>query len=232
MNASTAKADKKLVGLDLMRAPFEPHQISKLPKESRTQIDERKQNRAAGIWCPECGAWHHKKAIHVDYVGHAALTNRLLDCDPEWNWEPVSTNEDGTPKLDADGGLWIRLTVCNVTRLGYGDAEGKQGPAAMKERIGDALRNAAMRFGAALELWHKGDLHGAEQEPNEDPAADRQQYPHESFQKNFPKWKEVITSGRKTAEQIIDMVSSKAELTEKQIKAIKDCEIAEGEYSE
>jgi hypothetical protein len=30
----------------------------------------------------------------------------------------------------------------------------------MKERIGDALRNAAMRFGAALDLWHKGDLHG------------------------------------------------------------------------
>jgi hypothetical protein len=164
MNASTEKADKQLTGLDLMRAPFEPHQISKLPKESRAQIDERKKTRAAGIWCPECGAWHHKKAIHVDYVGHAALTNRLLDCDPEWNWEPVSTNEDGTPKLDSDGGLWIRLTVCGVTRLGYGDAEGKQGPAAMKERIGDALRNAAMRFGAALELWHKGDLHGVEQD--------------------------------------------------------------------
>ncbi|MGN6537673.1 MAG: hypothetical protein ACTHKQ_18330, partial [Mesorhizobium sp.] len=29
-----------------------------------------------------------------------------------------------------------------------------------KVRIGDALRNAAMRFGAALDLWHKGDLHG------------------------------------------------------------------------
>jgi hypothetical protein len=29
----------------------------------------------------------------------------------------------------------------------------------MKEMIGDALRNAAMRFGAALDLWHKGDLH-------------------------------------------------------------------------
>ncbi len=28
--------------------------------------------------------------------------------------------------------------------------------------IGDALRNAAMRFGAALDLWHKGDLHVAE----------------------------------------------------------------------
>ena len=34
----------------------------------------------------------------------------------------------------------------------------------MWELIGDALRNAAMRFGAALDLWHKGDLH-ADEEP-------------------------------------------------------------------
>ena len=34
----------------------------------------------------------------------------------------------------------------------------------MKERIGDALRNAAMRFGAALDLWHKGELHVNEPE--------------------------------------------------------------------
>ncbi len=31
----------------------------------------------------------------------------------------------------------------------------------MKEAIGDALRNAGMRFGAALNLWHKGELHDA-----------------------------------------------------------------------
>lgn len=35
---------------------------------------------------------------------------------------------------------------------------------AVKEVIGDALRNAAMRFGAALDLWHKGDLHVEEVE--------------------------------------------------------------------
>jgi hypothetical protein len=67
------------------------------------------------------------------------------------------------PVIDADGGMWIRLTICGVTRLGYGDAQGKTGGNATKERIGDALRNAAMRFGAALDLWHKGDLHEAEE---------------------------------------------------------------------
>jgi hypothetical protein len=70
----------------------------------------------------------------------------------------------GTPLLDGNGGMWIKMTVCGVTRLGYGHADGKSGGDAIKETIGDAMRNAAMRFGAALDLWHKGDLHGSEYE--------------------------------------------------------------------
>jgi len=162
-----------LGGLDLLRAPFPPHQISKLPKPTKRQTDEVKQDFKKGIRCKLCGAWHHPQVVHLDYVGHAALTDRLLDCDPEWNWEPVATNEDGTPRTDENGGMWIRLTVCGVTRLGYGHPDGKRGGDAIKELIGDALRNAAMRFGAALDLWHKGDLHGigAEDEMDQDEAA-------------------------------------------------------------
>lgn len=103
-------------------------------------------------------------AVHLDYVGHAALTDRLLEVDPEWSWEPLAIGPDGLPVFDNFGGLWIRLTVCGLTRMGYGDAQGKNGPNAVKEAIGDALRNAGMRFGAALDLWHKGDLHDAKAE--------------------------------------------------------------------
>jgi hypothetical protein len=99
-----------------------------------------------------------KGGIQLDYVGHAALTKRLLETDLEWSWEPFAVGEDGLPKLDDKGGLWIRLTVCGITRIGYGDAGNSKGTNAVKEAIGDALRNAGMRFGAALDLWHKGDL--------------------------------------------------------------------------
>jgi hypothetical protein len=61
--------------------------------------------------------------------------------------------------FDNSGGLWIKLTVCGMTRIGFGDAPKKIGGDATKECIGDAIRNAAMRFGAALDLWHKGELH-------------------------------------------------------------------------
>ncbi len=152
-------------GLALLRQPFPPNQISKLPKP--------KSKDAPKGHCNECGGWHGLPAVHLDYVGHAALTDRLLDADPAWAWEPLAMTPDGLPVMDPFGGMWIKLTVCGVTRLGYGDAAGKEGTNAIKEVIGDALRNAAMRFGAALDLWHKGDLHAreTEDESQEVPAA-------------------------------------------------------------
>lgn len=171
MNAPTKV--KVPEGLDLLRQAFPEHQISKLPKETRAQIDERKSNRSVMLWnCKVCGGHHHKDAVHLDYVGHAALTDRLLDADITWSWEPVAFNADGLPAFDRNGGLWIKLTVDGVTRLGYGSADGKSGGDAVKEIIGDALRNAAMRFGAALDLWHKGDLHVEDDaEPVEQPVS-------------------------------------------------------------
>jgi hypothetical protein len=158
-------------GLALLRLPFPPHQISKLPKESKAQREARQADRNLATNCQVCGGWHHKSAVHLDYVGHAALTDRLLDVDPHWSWEPVGFSPDGLPAIDPRfGGLWIKLTICGVSRYGFGAADGKTGGDAMKEMIGDALRNAAMRFGAALDLWHKGDLHAEDEPTNDNPT--------------------------------------------------------------
>lgn len=139
----------RAAALAKLREPFAPEEINTLPKPYSKD--------AVKAQCKECGGYHGLPAAHLPYVGHAALTGRLLNADPEWTWEPLSVGPDGLPVFDRNGGLWIRLTVAGVTRLGYGDAAGKQGGNAIKEAIGDALRNAGMRFGAALDLWHKGD---------------------------------------------------------------------------
>ena len=157
-------------GLAKLREPFPANQISKLPKPTKAQTDAVRADFKKGIRCKLCGAWHHADVVHLDYVGHAALTDRLLDSDPAWNWEPIAIDQNGAPAFDKDGGMWIKLTVCGVTRLGYGHPDGKTGGNAIKECIGDALRNAAMRFGAALDLWHKGDLHA-----DEDPIQEERQ---------------------------------------------------------
>uniref|UniRef100_UPI003F494C11 hypothetical protein n=1 Tax=Streptomyces sp. CA-141956 TaxID=3240051 RepID=UPI003F494C11 len=109
------------------------------------------------VRCDGCNASLTEAHIHLDYVGHADITLRLLEADPLWTWEPMAFDANGLPKFDDNGGMWIRLTVGGHQRIGYGDAQGKKGPNAVKEVIGDALRNAAMRFGAGTALWSKSD---------------------------------------------------------------------------
>jgi hypothetical protein len=128
-----------------LREPFPPEAIGKLPKAG-TQLD---------------------------YVGHAAVTDRLLKVDPGWSWEPFALAEDGGPLIRRganDAELWILLTVCGMTRPGVGTAPLKAFDLS-KQLISDAIRNAAMRFGVALDLWAKEDLHS---DPPVEPASEAQ----------------------------------------------------------
>jgi hypothetical protein len=131
--------------LERLREKFPPEVEGILPKPYKAESPKGN--------CNVCGGYHGLPAAHLPFVGHAAITDRLLAIDPEWNWDFVATDPNtGMPLLDAEKNLWITLTVCGVTRKGCGD-----GPS-MKVRIGDALRNAAMRFGVALYLWTKDEL--------------------------------------------------------------------------
>ncbi len=118
-----SEVNKKDIWAEL-RKPFDPKAVGKLPRGN----------------------------VQLDYVGHAAVTDRLLSVDPLWSWEPLAYDEHGLPAYDGGDGLWIKLTIGGVTRLGWGDGN------TPKERIGDAIRNAAMRFGVALDLWSKDEL--------------------------------------------------------------------------
>ncbi|HEY3924758.1 MAG TPA: hypothetical protein VGL75_09355 [Acidothermaceae bacterium] len=148
---------------EILRAPFPEDQIGKLPKIyctpcARSEAKVCTNPQHTKVRCEVCKGTITSAHLHLDYVGHAAVTDRLLKADPQWSWEPLAFDENGLPRLDAHGGLWIRLTVAGVTRLGYGDAQGKSGNNAIKETLGDAIRNSAMRFGVALDLWSKEDL--------------------------------------------------------------------------
>lgn len=164
-----------------LRAPFNRGKIGKLPKvycgACRSATRQAKRTDACGqhghkvVTCQTCKARITSAHMHVDYVGHAHVTERLLEVDPTWSWEPVAMSDAGTPLLDENGGMWIRLTVAGVTRLGYGHADGKSGGDAVKETIGDAIRNAALRFGVAIDLWMKERATGAGEAMPDDPDA-------------------------------------------------------------
>jgi hypothetical protein len=116
-----------------LRKPFPPEQIGHLPKGGKM----------------------------LDFAGHAVVTDRLLQVDPEYEFGPVM-NANHVPIVRPGGRsgeeVLYALTVCGVTRHEWGD-----GPN-MKECSSDAIRRCAMRFGVALDLWAKEDLQASREE--------------------------------------------------------------------
>ncbi len=58
----------------------------------------------------------------------------------------------------------------------------------------------------------------------EQSRADLPPYDAHQFEVNFPKWQDMISSGKKTADAIIALVGTKGALTDAQKNAIRDCE--------
>lgn len=160
--------------LEALRAPFPDEAVGYKPvytgeyeldvESGRSFIPE-----SAFSQCGVCGKRHAMPARHLRYIGHARITERLNDVDPTWGWEPMAFTKEGLPLIQG-GRLWIYLTVLGVTRIGVGDAGGRGGPDAEKEMIGDAIRNAAMRFGCGLDMWF--DEASCEEEPQRLPPED------------------------------------------------------------
>lgn len=155
----------QVTDLERLRDPFPSEQIGKLPRVWCKRCRDARpaacgENGHKIAKCDECGQKGTTAHLHLDYVGHAEVTHRLLDVDPGWYWEPLAFDADGLPALKREGkqvSLWIKLTVGGVTRLGVGIVDAGKDELD-KQLISDALRNAAMRFGVALDLWAKSEL--------------------------------------------------------------------------
>jgi hypothetical protein len=118
-------------------------------------------------WKDKNNQWHE---MYLDYVGHADLTKILIEIDENWTWEPLEIR-DGAPVIVINGdtaSMWIRLTLLGKSMLGVGTCKAEKDDAP-KELIGDALRNAAMRFGIAINLWSRSD--SADNAPPQKPSA-------------------------------------------------------------
>lgn len=168
-----------------LTARFEADEIEKRPQVNCWKCTANKKQPNGRELCDEhprkvrcdvCAQFMTAGHVHLDYVGHAGITMRLNEVltPAGWNWRPMAYTLAGTPLL-SDGGMWILLTIGSVTRIGFGDASGKpMTPSAIKEIIGDGIRNAGMRFGIATYLWSKSNaaeqLKNLPTEPEEDYA--------------------------------------------------------------
>ncbi len=130
------------------------------PENLRGKLPKPYKKDAEKGQCKDCGGYHGLPAMHLDYLGHADTCRLIAEKDILWQWEPKGGWEpNGEPVFVRNNGgypiaLWIDLTICGVTRPGVGTVTtGKGDPE--KELIGDAIRNAAMRFGVGADMWSK-----------------------------------------------------------------------------
>lgn len=156
--------------------------IAKLPRitcrdcsrsQSRVCAEHTKQQ------CDACGNYITTRHIHLDYVGHADVTLALIAVDPGWSldlgWDstagPIDPFAMGPTKLLA------RMTVLGVERPCVGTIEDHkaQSESALKELLGDAIRNGAMRFGIATGLWSRSQREGHDPDEAQEPRQRRQQ---------------------------------------------------------
>ena len=146
-----------------LREPFHARAVGKLPRVSCSACSKSPSkhcDRHAMGKCADCGNWITAAHIHLDYVGHASVTDRLCAVDPDWYWEPLAFDEHGNPSIivrDRDAWMWGRLTVAGATRVEVGTAPATAADLP-KQLVSDFLRRAAMRFGVALDLWSREDL--------------------------------------------------------------------------
>lgn len=150
--------------------PIYTQQMKELKETLMTAIDKNEQALRDGCekyWDPD--KQHVSKikrgsGLELDYVDHATVTRMLIDIDPLWTWNPMGYTQDGAPLVDMDDNgnpraLWINMRVRGRSIPAVGTIErpgSKNYGDALKELIGDAIRNGAMRFGVCGGLWARG----------------------------------------------------------------------------
>lgn len=135
---------------DWLRREFPPHAKGKLVKYAKSDRNAPE--------CPTCGARHTggANALHVDYIGHAFLRERLNEV--EWSYELDRTPDAGPMVVqEPDGKLvWIpfRMTVMGAVKeeVAVAELSKDEWP---KVLWSDVITRGAMAHGIGLHLWQK-----------------------------------------------------------------------------
>lgn len=137
--------------------PFDSQQVGKLPRGG--------DDVPKGQWsrCRECKQKTPPNHFHVDYIGHAVVTDRLNSVvgPAGWSWTLVTVERDQGGRLLAVVGEMTVLEHTKGPEIGTPAQTQREYGDALKSAISDYICRAAMRFGVALDLWAKQQLESA-----------------------------------------------------------------------
>lgn len=130
--------------------------------------------------------------------------------------QKFSKKDAETAKLWGKSGPWTQYPKRMLQMRARGFA--------LRSQFADALAGLISREEAEDMPHEERDVTPKREEPKAVEC-----YPADRFEENLPAWKSAIEAGKKTPDQIIAMVQSKAPLSAAQQQAVRDCAAKEGE---
>lgn len=131
-------------------------------------------------------------------------------------WKENYAVKGGQEKSIAPNAMWAKRPYGQISKCAEAQALRKAFPEAGSAPTADEMEGKSINEEATIESVV------IREEPK---RPELQAYDAHQFDVNFLKWKDLIKSGKKTADSIISLISTKAVLSDAQKEAIRDCEI-------
>lgn len=149
-------------------------------------------------------------------VKRRLTTGEVVDFTAKELWKENYAVRGGKEKSIAPNAMWMKRPYGQIAKCAEAQALRKAFPEIGSEPTADEMA------GKTLNEYAGETIDNSTGEIVTKPAAPAlPPYSDEAFAKNLPAWRALIESGKKTAEQIIAMVASKAELSVEQTEMIR-----------
>lgn len=135
-------------------------------------------------------------------------------------WKENYAVKGGKEKSMAPNAMWTKRPYGQLAKCAEAQALRKAFP-----EIGSAPTAEEMDGKSLHESWRAIDPEDGEINP--EARAELPPYPADRFAANLPQWRALVESGRKTPDDILAMLQSKATLTPEQIAAIRDLAVTD-----
>jgi phage recombination protein Bet len=155
-------------------------------------------------------------------------TGEIVEFTAKEFWKENYAIKGGPEKSVAPNAMWTKRPYAQLAKCAEAQALRKAFPEIGSMPTADEMAGKSMN--EEFIDQSTGEIVKVKPAQPDKPALEP--YPADKFDANLPAWRDLIQAGRKTADEIIAMVTSRATLTDAQIKAIRDCAVVDVDASE